>query len=634
MPIISQIGRKHPGVRVLVALIYAVLIAGAATMIYPFLLMASGSMKSAVDSRTLDVVPAFLRDDTILYRKHIEGLFNESLDALRSAHDIETISFETLEPPPSPNMRWVDEWRRFLSSSSLPAYARACGYIATPVSRTVPSGLRGFRRFAMARTGRSIGEANRAWGTEFVSWNAVFILPENYLQRVRMPPTGAFGRALDEFKAEQSSGDLYCLLPEAFYRRQYLRALYSRDIAEYNRAHGAVHADYSDVLLPQRVPREPGLERDDWERFVRHTLNVLWIRVDAAAAGDYRRFLQAKYGNIGVLNLRYGSEFPSFADIPLIEEAPFDGLALSDWVSWIEGWRDPQTGTEHRVPAEHLRVHGVENIFREHLKREYGDIEAVNARFGTDFASWARVMPPQREAHYTDFLARRAALRREFATRNFRTVTDYIVVHGRGVLNTAIYCSLSVLFALLVNPLAAYALSRYRMKSNYKILLFLMLTMAFPPMVTQIPVFLMLRQFRLLNTFAALILPALANGYSIFLLKGFFDSLPRELYENAQLDGAGEWTMFWRITMALSKPILAVIALQAFTMAYANFMYALLICQDERMWTLMVWLYQLQERSGPGVIHASLLIAAIPTFAVFVLCQKIILRGIVVPVER
>jgi len=395
-----------------------------------------------------------------------------------------------------------------------------------------------------------------------------------------------------------------------------------------------VHADYSDVLLPQRVPREPGLERDDWERFVRHTLNVLWIRVDAAAAGDYRRFLQAKYGNIGVLNLRYGSEFPSFADIPLIEEAPFDGLALSDWVSWIEGWRDPQTGTEHRVPAEHLRVHGVENIFREHLKREYGDIEAVNARFGTDFASWARVMPPQREAHYTDFLARRAALRREFATRNFRTVTDYIVVHGRGVLNTAIYCSLSVLFALLVNPLAAYALSRYRMKSNYKILLFLMLTMAFPPMVTQIPVFLMLRQFRLLNTFAALILPALANGYSIFLLKGFFDSLPRELYENAQLDGAGEWTMFWRITMALSKPILAVIALQAFTMAYANFMYALLICQDERMWTLMVWLYQLQERSGPGVIHASLLIAAIPTFAVFVLCQKIILRGIVVPVER
>jgi multiple sugar transport system permease protein len=161
-----------------------------------------------------------------------------------------------------------------------------------------------------------------------------------------------------------------------------------------------------------------------------------------------------------------------------------------------------------------------------------------------------------------------------------------------------------------------------------------MLTMAFPPMVTQIPVFLMLRRFNLLNTFAALVLPGLANGYAIFLLKGFFDSLPRELYESAEIDGASEWTMFWCITMNLSKPILSVIALQAFTVAYSNFMFALLICQDEKMWTLMVWLYELQQRSGQAVVYASLIIAAIPTFIIFALCQKIIIRGIVVPVEK
>jgi multiple sugar transport system permease protein len=158
--------------------------------------------------------------------------------------------------------------------------------------------------------------------------------------------------------------------------------------------------------------------------------------------------------------------------------------------------------------------------------------------------------------------------------------------------------------------------------------------MAFPPMVTQIPVFIMLREMSLLNTFAALILPGLANGYSIFLLKGFFDSLPRELYESAALDGAGEWTMFWRITMSLSTPILSVIALQAFTVAYSNFMFALLICQDESMWTLMVWLYQLQQRTGQAVMYASLIIAAIPTFVIFAFCQKIIMRGIVIPVEK
>jgi ABC-type maltose transport system permease subunit len=69
------------------------------------------------------------------------------------------------------------------------------------------------------------------------------------------------------------------------------------------------------------------------------------------------------------------------------------------------------------------------------------------------------------------------------------------------------------------------------------------------------------------------------------LLKGFFDSLPQELYESAALDGAGEIRIFWQITMRLSQPILAVIALNAFTAAYSNFMMALLICQDENMLT-------------------------------------------------
>jgi multiple sugar transport system permease protein len=86
--------------------------------------------------------------------------------------------------------------------------------------------------------------------------------------------------------------------------------------------------------------------------------------------------------------------------------------------------------------------------------------------------------------------------------------------------------------------------------------------------------------------------------------------------------------------MNLSKPILAVIALNAFTLAYSNFMFALLLCQDEKMWTLMVWIYQLQQMSGTGVVYASLIIAAIPTFIIFVFCQNIIMRGIVVPTEK
>ena len=167
-----------------------------------------------------------------------------------------------------------------------------------------------------------------------------------------------------------------------------------------------------------------------------------------------------------------------------------------------------------------------------------------------------------------------------------------------------------------------------------KILLFFIATMTFPPMVTMIPNYLLMKDIGFLNTFYALIIPGMANGYSIFLLKGFFDSLPRELYEAADIDAASEFHKFWHIAMSLSKPILAVIALGAFNGAYSNFMFAVVLCPDEKMWTLMVWLVQMQAFSSRGAMMASLVLSAIPTLVVFIFAQNIILRGIVLPVEK
>jgi multiple sugar transport system permease protein len=309
-------------------------------------------------------------------------------------------------------------------------------------------------------------------------------------------------------------------------------------------------------------------------------------------------------------------------------------MAQSDWNAFVQGWKDPDTGKLYILPENMIYISSIEFWFQDYLKDKYGDIQKMNKALGTNYKDFAYIFPPQEDFHYEYFKKHTDELRWEFTRRNFISVWDYIVLHGRGILNTVIYCLLAIAAALIVNPLAAYALSRYRPPSAYKVLLFLMLTMAFPPMVTQIPMFLMLREFNLLNSFWALILPILANGYSIFLLKGFFDSLPQELYESAEIDGAGEFRIFWQITMSLSTPILAVIALQAFTGAYANFMMALLICQDENMWTLMPWLYKLQTDSCQGIVFASLIIAAVPTFLVFAFCQNIIMRGIVVPVEK
>ena len=226
--------------------------------------------------------------------------------------------------------------------------------------------------------------------------------------------------------------------------------------------------------------------------------------------------------------------------------------------------------------------------------------------------------------------------RRDFflsALDNYRLVGQYLFMRGRAFFNTVLLVLFSVAASLIVNPLAAYALSRFRMKGTEKVILFLLATMAFPSAVTAIPGFLLIRDLGLLNTLAALVLPTVASGMSIFILKGFFDALPRELYEAAAIDGAGEWTVFSKVTLPMTTPILAVNALNHFVAAYNSWEWAFLVCQKESQWTIAVWMYQMsQEMAGqPWCVMAGFVLVSIPTALVFLLCQKVILRGIVLP---
>jgi multiple sugar transport system permease protein len=226
------------------------------------------------------------------------------------------------------------------------------------------------------------------------------------------------------------------------------------------------------------------------------------------------------------------------------------------------------------------------------------------------------------------------AIKREMSTRNYRYVLDYVAINGRALWNTVVFCFLAVLVQLTVNPMAAYALARFPMKATSRILVFLLATMAFPAEVAMIPAFLLLKHLGLLNTFAALVLPTAANGYMIFLLKGFFESLPREVFESGQIDGAGEWRMMFRLALPLSKPVLGYLGLLAFMGAYGAFLYAFLVAQDRHVWTLMVFIYQLQQIAPKSVMMAAVTLAAVPTIVVFLLAQRVIMRGIVLPGER
>ena len=403
-------------------------------------------------------------------------------------------------------------------------------------------------------------------------------------------------------------------------------------------------------------------------------------QVTSRLAKRYRDWLQQRYHSIDDLNKAYIEENVGFQTVV----PPVELLEKPNWhqptTRKYQEWRQfkETLSIEFRIPVRETRLY--QEFLRTKYQNQFGSVPPEIAGTATKFEQLqmpiapsggeafdimnefrAKGLPPRykdgaSEARWMMFNGKspldtpmempieaferqwvaqhQSEIRSEFATRNYAYVVKYIALNGRALWNTAIFCLLAILTQLIVNPLAAYALSRYPIRASGKILIFLLATMAFPAEVAMIPGFLLLKQLHLLNTFAALVLPGAASGYMIFLLKGFFDSLPQELFEAGQLDGAKEITMMSRIALPLSKPVLGYLALLAFMGAYGAFLYAFLVVQDQHMWTLMVWIYQLQNTAPKAVVMAALTLAAIPTLFVFLLAQRTIMRGIVLPSER
>lgn len=354
--------------------------------------------------------------------------------------------------------------------------------------------------------------------------------------------------------------------------------------------------------------------------------------------GFYRAIVLPKMigDDIAIYNERFGTAYKSLSEVPFPPTVP--QLGAEPWMFFVSRLLRPDFV---ELTAEGLQRMKELNLGKvEFIRTRAQPSELIVVSADILFVEWAAAQGvenariPQADIDREAFARGKGFWKWQFVTLNYQYVLAEISGHGGAIRNTVILVVLSVAGSLLVNPLAAYALSRYKLRSSYAILLFCLATIAFPAEVTMIPTFLQLKELHLLNTFGALVIPGLANGFSIFLLKGFFDSLPRELYEAAELDGASEWVTFWNITMTLSKPILAVIALETFVSAYGTFFYAIILAPDPKMWTIMVYIYQLRQSVSPPVIYASLIVTAIPTLIIFITCQRIILRGIVVPSEK
>jgi multiple sugar transport system permease protein len=383
--------------------------------------------------------------------------------------------------------------------------------------------------------------------------------------------------------------------------QNWLRARYHNDIDALNRAYIEEHVSFQTVVPPselfdRKVWKPLGGRRyQEWQAFKASLPSEYRIPVTNRAM--FQRFLAGKFQN-------------QFANVP---------KEIAGGATRFEEVEIPAAGPLRQEFETKLAPRFVTNP----VEKQWG---AYCGNPGTPM--------PIASLEAAAVAQDPGGVRREFAGRNYAYVLDYILINGRAVVNTLIFCLLAIATQLTVNPLAAYALSRYPVRQSGQILIFLLATMAFPAEVAMIPSFLLLKDLGLLNTFAALVLPTAASGYMIFLLKGFFDSLPQELFEAGSLDGAKESTMMLRIALPLSKPVLGYLALIAFMGSYGAFIYAFLVAQDQRIWTLMVWVYQLQNTAPKSVMMAALTLAAVPTLIVFLFAQNAITRGIVLPGER
>ena len=395
-------------------------------------------------------------------------------------------------------------------------------------------------------------------------------------------------------------------------------------VEHYNRLFGA---DYRSLLeVPFPVPAAAdGRLREMWDVFVRdfYPLRLKTVRQTPAVLASYRDMLRSRFKTVDSYNRMIAEQDNGFRPV-----ASFDEVRPPSYENSIL-WR----AFASSLPPEAVELHSAEQAWQDYLLRRYGSLDGVNRAYGWRLRAIEEAGIPFAEAYTITFLNNEWRYFLNDIAKNFRQVLDFMFIRGRAFLNTLILIVLTVIATLTVNPMAAYALSRFQLRFKEQILLFLLATMAFPAAVSAIPGFLLMRDLRLLNSFAALVLPGLANGMSIFILKCFFDGLPRELYEAAAIDGAPEWQVFVKITLPLTKPILAINTLYAFIAAYNSWQWALLVCQDKDYWTLAVWLFEMQTLwSGhPYVIMAAFTIASIPTAIVFITCQKVILRGIVIP---
>ena len=208
---------------------------------------------------------------------------------------------------------------------------------------------------------------------------------------------------------------------------------------------------------------------------------------------------------------------------------------------------------------------------------------------------------------------------------------------GEYFLNSVVVTGASVALIVALGAMAAYALARFTHSVGRVVFGLFLAGLTLPAQLAIVPLFFELRALGLLNSRVGLVLVYTANGlpFAIFILAGFFRSLPRSLYEAAIVDGCGEFTAFWRVLLPLARPGLVTVAIFQFIGVWREYFYAfMLVSGDTRgsARTLPLGLANLsitaEYRTEYGMLFAGIVLVTLPILLVYVSLQRQIVRGI------
>lgn len=215
---------------------------------------------------------------------------------------------------------------------------------------------------------------------------------------------------------------------------------------------------------------------------------------------------------------------------------------------------------------------------------------------------------------------------------NFTNLSDALssttVPFSRYVLNSIIVTVATVFLTCVICSMGAYALAKFKLKGANFIFGVLVAALSFGTQVTTIPSYLIVNSLHMNNTYWVMIIPKIVSAYYLFLIKQFCEQIPDEFIEAAYLDGAGEWTIFWKIIIPCLKPALASVIVFAFVANWNDYFYALVYITNESLKTLPLAL-QLISQTGTlslqGAMQAANLITTTPTIVIYVIMQARVL---------